>query len=128
MWPPVRRWLLRLRLCVLRLRRRRRLLRLRRLLCARGRDLLFEVRHRRAEDRRVERRLLLSRSSRLRRDLRRRWLRSRRRDRTWTGEPILLYWTGDNDQKRLFETRDNGRITAAWAQLALKATARGRRA
>ena len=47
------------------------------------------------------------------------WLRAQSTEAGWRGEPILEYWFDESDHKALFHTRDKGRITSAWAKLAL---------
>jgi monoamine oxidase len=49
----------------------------------------------------------------------RQWLLSVRGADGWTGEPILDYWFEENGGRALFFTRDLGRVTSAWAALAL---------
>lgn len=49
-----------------------------------------------------------------------RWLAGQRQSTNLPGEPILEYWFEDNGQRILHHTRDRGRITAAWATLALR--------
>ena len=50
-------------------------------------------------------------------DRARAWLESRR---PWAGEPVLYYWFEVGPTEKLFfHCRDKGRITAAWATLAL---------
>jgi len=53
----------------------------------------------------------------------RRWLLSRRQpDGRWGGEPLLYYWFEIGPgEKLLFHCRDRGRVTSAWAKLALRA-------
>lgn len=48
------------------------------------------------------------------------WLAGQRQSTNLPGEPILEYWFEDNGQRVLHHTRDRGRITAAWATLALR--------
>ncbi len=49
------------------------------------------------------------------------WLRSRRKPHGWDGEPVLYYWFEIGPAERLFfHCRDRGRITTAWATLALR--------
>ena len=48
------------------------------------------------------------------------WLESRRSPSGWAGEPLLYYWFEISPgQKLFFHCRDRGRVTSAWAQLAL---------
>jgi glycine/D-amino acid oxidase-like deaminating enzyme len=57
----------------------------------------------------------------------RRWIESRRQaGGAWPGEPLLYYWfeTGPG-QKLFFHCRDLGRVTSAWAKLALSSSERG---
>jgi protoporphyrinogen oxidase len=49
----------------------------------------------------------------------REWLLGVRGPDGWTGEPILDYWFEDNGERIFFFTRDFGRVTSAWAALAL---------
>jgi len=56
------------------------------------------------------------------------WLESRKRDQAegpaWPGEPILSYWFElPSGERRMYFTVDHGRITSAWATLALRALA-----
>lgn len=56
-----------------------------------------------------------------------RWLTSRRQaDGQWSGEPLLYYWfeIGPGD-RLLFHCRDRGRVTSAWAKVALRSIERG---
>jgi hypothetical protein len=49
------------------------------------------------------------------------WLDSRRSAVGWAGEPLLYYWFEiAPGQKLFFHCRDRGRVTSAWAQLALQ--------
>jgi hypothetical protein len=54
-------------------------------------------------------------------DLGRNWLRKVKGfdGDGWAGEPILAYWFEENGERTLFFTRDMGRVTSAWATLAL---------
>ncbi len=47
------------------------------------------------------------------------WLTGQRHGSGWHGEPILEYWFEDEGQRTLYHTWDRGRITSAWARLAL---------
>jgi hypothetical protein len=47
------------------------------------------------------------------------WLRGVRGPDGWTGEPIRAYWFEENGERTLFFTRDLGRVSSAWAALAL---------
>ncbi|MDR3353954.1 MAG: FAD-dependent oxidoreductase [Synergistaceae bacterium] len=47
------------------------------------------------------------------------WLLGARGPDGWAGEPILDYWFEENGERALFFTRDLGRVTSAWAALAL---------
>jgi protoporphyrinogen oxidase len=47
------------------------------------------------------------------------WLRRVKNPDGWAGEPILAYWFEANGDRTLFFTRDLGRVTSAWATLAL---------
>ncbi len=38
----------------------------------------------------------------------------------WAGEPILQYWFEEDGRKMLFTTHDKGRVTTAWATIALQ--------
>jgi hypothetical protein len=49
----------------------------------------------------------------------REWLRSVKGPDGWQGEPILAYRFEENGERTLFFTRDLGRVTSAWAALAL---------
>jgi hypothetical protein len=50
------------------------------------------------------------------------WLRSRQTPNGWAGEPLIYYWFETAPgQKVLFHCRDKGKITSAWAKLALLA-------
>jgi protoporphyrinogen oxidase len=49
----------------------------------------------------------------------REWLKAQQTGPGWLGEPILEYWFEDEGRRTLFHTRDCGRITTAWATLAL---------
>jgi hypothetical protein len=50
----------------------------------------------------------------------RRWLREQSsRKQSGAGEPILSYWFEEDGQRTFFFTRDRGRVSAAWATLAL---------
>jgi hypothetical protein len=49
------------------------------------------------------------------------WLESRRSTVGWAGEPLLYYWFEIGPgQKLFFHCRDRGRVTSAWARLALQ--------
>lgn len=52
----------------------------------------------------------------------RRWLESRRGPHGWAGEPVLYYTmeTAEPDVRFFFHCVDKGRITSAWATLALR--------
>ena len=52
------------------------------------------------------------------------WLDATRVEGGWPGEPILQYWFDEGGRKTLFHTRDKGRITTAWAKIALRQTER----
>jgi hypothetical protein len=52
-------------------------------------------------------------------DAGRKWLLSARGPGGVPGEPILAYWFEENGVRDLFFTRDLGRVTSAWATLAL---------
>jgi protoporphyrinogen oxidase len=52
----------------------------------------------------------------------REWLRSVKGPDGWPGEPILAYRFEENGERALFFTRDLGRVTSAWAALALAPT------
>ena len=54
----------------------------------------------------------------------REWLRTRRIDGGWPGEPILQYWFDRGRQRTFFHTVDKGQITGAWATIALRETDR----
>jgi glycine/D-amino acid oxidase-like deaminating enzyme len=48
------------------------------------------------------------------------WLEARRSGGGWSGEPLLYYWFElSPGQKLFFHCRDRGRVTSAWAQIAL---------
>ena len=47
------------------------------------------------------------------------WIRDQATETGWPGEPILHYWFEEGRQRTGFHTRDLGRITTAWARLAL---------
>jgi glycine/D-amino acid oxidase-like deaminating enzyme len=50
------------------------------------------------------------------------WLRSRKTATGWAGEPLIYYWFETAPgQKVLFHCRDKGKVTSAWAKLALAA-------
>jgi hypothetical protein len=49
----------------------------------------------------------------------REWILGARGPDGWGGEPILDYWFEDNGERALYFTRDLGRVTSAWAALAL---------
>ena len=49
----------------------------------------------------------------------RKWLRSVEGPDGWPGEPILAYWFEEGGERTLFFTRDLGRVSSAWATLAL---------
>ena len=49
-----------------------------------------------------------------------RWLRHQETAAGWAGEPIMQYWFEQGDVRQLFQTRDKGAITSAWARLALR--------
>ncbi|HEU4535630.1 MAG TPA: prenyltransferase/squalene oxidase repeat-containing protein, partial [Polyangiaceae bacterium] len=50
------------------------------------------------------------------------WLRARATAGGWAGEPLIYYWFETAPgQKVLFHCRDKGKITSAWAKLALAA-------
>jgi NAD(P)-binding Rossmann-like domain/Flavin containing amine oxidoreductase/Squalene-hopene cyclase C-terminal domain len=51
------------------------------------------------------------------------WLRSVRSAAGWHGEPVLYYWMERDGAKAFFHCQDRGKITTAWAELALAATA-----
>jgi hypothetical protein len=51
----------------------------------------------------------------------REWLRRARGPDGWAGEPILTYWFEEKGERTLFFTRDMGRVSSAWAVLALAA-------
>jgi hypothetical protein len=57
----------------------------------------------------------------------RRWIESRRQEGgAWPGEPLLYYWFEISPGQRLFfHCRDRGRVTSAWAKLALSTSERG---
>jgi hypothetical protein len=42
----------------------------------------------------------------------------------WRGEPVLYYWMERGSAKAFYHCQDLGRITSAWAELALAAGAR----
>jgi predicted NAD/FAD-dependent oxidoreductase len=49
------------------------------------------------------------------------WIRNRQAPgAAWSGEPILQYWFEEEHKKTFFHTEDKGRITTAWATLALR--------
>ena len=48
------------------------------------------------------------------------WIQSRHSGVGWAGEPILQYWFEDGDKKTLYHASDYGKITTAWATLALR--------
>ena len=48
------------------------------------------------------------------------WIRNRRSGTAWSGEPILQYWFEEDGKRTFFHTEDKGRITTAWATLALR--------
>lgn len=52
------------------------------------------------------------------------WLRLRACDAQWCGESILQYWFEKDGKKTFFHTTDKGRITSAWARIALAEAAR----
>jgi len=47
------------------------------------------------------------------------WLLSQKGSSGWQGEPILEYWFEEKEQRTMYFSRDNGRITSAWASLAV---------
>ncbi|AOW98182.1 hypothetical protein BJP34_00875 [Moorena producens PAL-8-15-08-1] len=48
------------------------------------------------------------------------WILSQKTDQGWRGEPVLYYWYEINPEKKLFfHCMDKGKITTAWATLAL---------
>ncbi|MBF0120319.1 MAG: FAD-dependent oxidoreductase [Desulfobacterales bacterium] len=47
------------------------------------------------------------------------WISSQNTGAGWFGEPILYYWLEDGLTKIHFYTRDKGKVTTAWANLAL---------
>jgi hypothetical protein len=47
------------------------------------------------------------------------WLRRVKGPEDWAGEPILDYWFEEKGERTLFFTRDLGRVSSAWATLAL---------
>jgi hypothetical protein len=47
------------------------------------------------------------------------WLSSVKGPDGWAGEPILAYWFEEKGERTLFFTRDLGRVSSAWAALAL---------
>ncbi|HEU4404391.1 MAG TPA: FAD-dependent oxidoreductase [Polyangiaceae bacterium] len=50
------------------------------------------------------------------------WLRARETPAGWAGEPLIYYWfETEPGRKTLFHCRDKGKITTAWARLALAA-------
>lgn len=49
------------------------------------------------------------------------WLLSKKQRHGWPGEAVLYYWFEEGDEKLFFCCHDKGRITSAWAQLALSA-------
>jgi hypothetical protein len=51
----------------------------------------------------------------------REWLREAKGPDGWAGEPILAYWFEEDGERTLFFTQDLGRISSAWASLALAA-------
>jgi hypothetical protein len=51
------------------------------------------------------------------------WLLSRKGVEGWEGEPVLYYWFEEEDVRLFHCCRDKGRITTAWAMLALKTSA-----
>ena len=48
------------------------------------------------------------------------WLTQRRASAGWPGEPILHYWFEQAGARTYFHTCDRGRVTTAWATLALR--------
>ncbi len=50
----------------------------------------------------------------------REWLARRRTAAGWPGEPILHYWFEEAGVRTYYHTADAGRITSAWATLALR--------
>ncbi|MBN1386411.1 FAD-dependent oxidoreductase [Candidatus Woesearchaeota archaeon] len=48
------------------------------------------------------------------------WLISKKGADGWKGEPVLYYWFDDGHDKCFYDCVDKGRITSAWAELALK--------
>ncbi len=48
------------------------------------------------------------------------WLRSRQSGGRWPGEPVLYYWMDDGEDRIFYSCHDKGRITTAWARLALE--------
>jgi protoporphyrinogen oxidase len=50
----------------------------------------------------------------------REWLARRRTAVGWPGEPILHYWFEEAGGRTYYHTADTGRITSAWATLALR--------
>jgi len=51
------------------------------------------------------------------------WILSRKGAEGWEGEPVLYYWFEEEDVRLFHCCRDKGRITTAWAMLALKISA-----
>ncbi len=49
------------------------------------------------------------------------WLLAKKREDRWEGEPVLYYWFEESHDKIFFCCRDKGKITTAWAKLALSA-------
>ena len=49
----------------------------------------------------------------------REWLRRVKGPDGWVGEPILAYWFEEKGERTLYFTRDLGRVSSAWATLAL---------
>ena len=47
------------------------------------------------------------------------WLRRVKGPDGWVGEPILAYWFEEKGERTLYFTRDLGRVSSAWATLAL---------